>query len=222
MIACTGSMYAKANNLPIPENTVVESQRISCAIETPYEDIQDLETVSDLIIMGNIEDTESFATVNGLIWTKEKIRVVETLKGNSAETIYVYKMGGRVSVGEYVDSFVPEVRKMKQMQYEAYDDSEFIEQSFYEEDLPNANTLEVLFLRKITKFGQHEEEYEPIGDYMGVYISDATYYPEATPSNMTTPSNASTILGVSRAIRNSDFSGYFGSFSYDELEALIR
>lgn len=222
-IAFAGTMYAKENNHSSTERAIVETQHISCALKTPYKSIQDISKASNLIILGSSEEAESFTTKNGLIWTKEKIKVIGTLKGSKApETIYVYKMGGEVPVEEYVDSFDPKVRELRQSQYDEYNSSGLVKQIFYEEEFPDANTPQILFLRKITKFGQHEESYEPIGDYMGVYVSNISYQPKATPSNASTPSDATEISDDTYVLRDTDYDGYFGTFSYQELENMIR
>lgn len=207
----------------VTSSPIIEIQNLKCALETPYESIENISEAADIIILGNIGSTESFAAQNGIIWTKETVNVLEEIKGdNIKETIYVYKMGGQVSVDDYIESFDPQIQNVKQNEYRQYDGNELIQQNFSEDDLPDVNTPEILFLRRISKFGQNSDAYEPIGDYMGVYVSDMSYEMKATPSNISSPSNARVNSKELEDIYEVNFSGYFGEFTYDELKRLIR
>lgn len=222
-ISLAGTEYKKTITSDTVPTSVIETQNIACALETPYESVGDISKVADIVVLGNVRVTESFVTKNGIIWTKETVDVLENIKGDSIkDTIFVYKMGGQASVDDYVESFDPQIRDMKQNEYSRYDGNELIQQNFSENDLPNVNTPEILFLRNISKFDQKSNAYEPIGDYMGVYVSDTIYEIKATPSNVSSPSNARMSSQEIEDVYDANYEGYFGDFTYEELKRLIR
>lgn len=208
-----------APNREVMENTVVEIQNIQCALETPYGNIEEIADSSETIIWGSIKNRESFATLNGIIWTKETVNVLEILKGSYVDNeIYVYKMGGEVTVDEYVNSYSSDIADIKRAEYSQYNKDSMVKQLFSEKELSDIGTCEILFLRQISKFDQEDNAYEPFGDYMGIYTSDLSCELE----NNATSSNANPRSSAIGELYETSYNGYFGSFTYDALQSLIK
>lgn len=216
---------------------VVQIQEFEGVMDRVYDSVLDLSEYSDAIVIGNICDSESFVTKNGIIWTKETIEVIDVLKGKDiSNRINVYCMGGQATVSEYIDSFSSSMQAVKQDQYKAFNKQDYIKQLHGERELGVTGDNELYFLRSTDTFGESVNSYETVGVHLGIFKAGGidTYVQNtielntksdlnATDSNANkaTDSNAATSID-NLEDKNITFDGILGQYTYDELVDLIN
>lgn len=94
----------------ISGKNIIDIAYTICDSSITYPDIPSLTENSEQIIYGEVQNIEYIMQPNGCCYTRETIRIIQSIKGAyaSENTIFVLKDQGIMSVQQYIDSFQDE------------------------------------------------------------------------------------------------------------------
>lgn len=186
---------AGCQNQDIPQ--VVETQTFDPAVAVFYDNLNEIAEEADTVVQGKTVRLDYFMAPNGIIWTKQKFQVQEVLDGTvpQEEYINIYRMGGTISIDEYLASFPETAQGDLKRNYGSYDKEDLICQVYEDEEAVSIHQKEVVFLQHCDAFGNEPEDYWRVGGSLGeLFETDEG---------------------------NDVYSGYWGTYSVDEVRDMI-
>lgn len=174
--------------LLLNDNSTVIPQALSTESAIDLSDYDNILDHSSDIIYGEVASIESFNGAGGTAWVKDKVRILESYKGqlSPGTEIIVIQQTGYISAADYIGSFVEEDRKaVRDMIFPNISEEDaatiFLDQT---RGIPLDQTGDkIIFCLWVSPQSTEEFTYfEPVGDWAGKQVDTgndtfAQFYP---------------------------------------------
>ena len=200
---------------------VIETQTFAPELAIYYESLGEIAENSEAIVKGKTVEIEYFVVENGIIWTKQNFFVEESLLGDIdvGQNINIYRMGGSISLQDYIGSYPEVVQKEMQERYKKYNNEDLIKQVFNDAGDIEIGQNEVVFLTKCRVFSDDESDYWRVGAEMGELLGSIS---DISKSHILSQSNSLLSDDMKIKEENEKYSGYMGEYSLKQIRELIE
>lgn len=203
---------------------VIETQTFAPELAIYYENLDEIAENSEAIVKGKTTEIEYFVVENGIIWTKQIFLVEESLCGDIdiGQYIHIYRMGGNISLEDYIASYPEIAQDEMQKRYKQYNSKDLIKQVFNNAEDIKIGQNEIAFLSKCKVFSDDETDYWRVGAEMGELLGSVS---DISKLHVASQSNTSLIdVGETQDIKNENekYSGYMGEYSLKQVREFVK
>ena len=198
---------------------VIETQTFTSELAVYYESLGEIAEASEAVVKGKTTEIEYFMAENGIIWTKQRVFVEEILSGDidTEPYINIYRMGGSISLQDYIGSYPEAVQNEMQERYKKYNKKDLIRQVFNDAGDIEIGQNEVAFLSKCRVFSDDENDYWRVGAEMGELLGDVSDISKTQIVSKSDPS-----LADDMESEDERYAGYMGEYSLGQIRELIE
>lgn len=198
---------------------VIETQTFTSELAVYYESLGEIAEASEAVVKGKTTEIEYFMAENGIIWTKQRFFVEEILSGDidTEPYINIYRMGGSISLQDYIGSYPEAVQNEMQERYKKYNKKDLIRQVFNDAGDIEIGQNEVAFLSECRVFSDDENDYWRTGAEMGELLGDVSDISRIPIVSQSDPS-----LADDMESEDERYAGYMGEYSLGQIRELIE